>query len=65
MQATVAQQRAFRFLEGGESVLWASVPVLHEAVDAVCQLSPQQAAEMPVQAALTVPEWAYGWCGGG
>ena len=28
MQATVLQERAFGFLEAGESVLWASVPVL-------------------------------------
>ncbi len=35
MQATVSQERAFGFLEAGESVLWASVPVLQEALDAV------------------------------
>ena len=36
MQATVSQRRAFGFLEAGESVLWTSVPVLQEALDAVC-----------------------------
>ena len=36
MQATVSQQRAFGFLDAGESVLWSSVPVLQEALDAVC-----------------------------
>ena len=36
MQSTVSRERAFGFLEAGESVLWSSVPVLQEALDPVC-----------------------------
>ena len=36
VQSTVSQERAFGFLEAGESVLWSSVPVLQEALDPVC-----------------------------
>lgn len=41
MQATVLQERAFGFLDAGESVLWSSVPVLQEALDAVSLLPPR------------------------
>lgn len=32
MQPTVSRERAFKYLDAGESVLWSSVPVLQEAV---------------------------------
>ena len=35
MQATISDTRAFGFLDGGESVLWGTVPVLQEAVSTV------------------------------
>ena len=55
MQATVLQERAFGFLEAGESVLWASVPVLQEALDAV-SVSILKTPDIPAHRALVVPE---------
>ena len=60
MQTTVLQERAFGFLEAGESVLWASVPVLQEALDAVSAPIPYMGEES-ADWALAVPPLSASW----